>query len=250
MASLKSLLCIFAGLGGFVLLSTPAKPLNTVLPFQTGEKLTYRISWSNIIEAGTAQLAVTACDKANLLKLEMKAMTAPSAAGQYPFSDEFVSYFDTVLHAPSVYEKSFTERKRVVKERVTFSQLHRLATFTNSKNQTKQVPIDLGTQDPVSALYALRSVGLSPGMRVTFPVLDGGTRYWLDAHVIGVELINVKSGNFSAHRVEVNLRTGSGAPGNRQITAWFTSDARRVPVLVSAALPVGAAVVELTGQTP
>jgi hypothetical protein len=37
---------------------------------------------------------------------------------------------------------------------------------------------------------------------------------------------------------------------NRSITVWITTDARRLPVLVSVALPVGAAVIELASVTP
>lgn len=251
MIFLKRLLPIGVGLAGLLLASAPANFLNSNLPFQPGENLTYRISWANIVEAGTAQLNVTSTGGVpSLLKLELRAKPARSMAATYPFSDEFVSYFDSALRAPSHYEKNFKERERVVKERVAFSQFQRTATFTNSKNQSKSLPIELGTQDPVSVLYALRCVGLSPGMQVTLPVLDGGTKYWLDAHVAATELITIKLGSFNAHRVEIGLRKESGAIGNRQITAWFATDAKQSPVLVTVALPIGAAVIELTGQTP
>ncbi len=221
------------------------------LPFRPGESLSYRISWSNIVEAGSAQLRVTAVDgKPNLLRIALKATTSAAVAATYPFSDDFVSYFDTVLRAPSIYEKNFTERKRVVKERITLDQLQGLALFTNSRNQSRRLQIDLGTQDPVSSLYALRSLGLSPGMQVTFQVIDSGNKYWLESRVVGTELITIKLGSFNTHRVEISLRKENGRTGNQSITAWFTTDASRVPVLLSVAMPVGAAVVELTERTP
>ena len=39
------------------LLAVPFSPIDTS-PFQTGERLIYRISWSNFVEAGTAELTV------------------------------------------------------------------------------------------------------------------------------------------------------------------------------------------------
>ena len=240
-----------AGLAWLVLASAVAEPPTGSLPFHAGERLSYRISWSNIVEAGTAELTVTAEEgKPTSLRLQAKALTATAVAASYPFKDDFVSHFDTLSGCPWLYEKNFTERKRVVRDRVTFNQAQRTALFTNSKNQSKQLPIGLGTQDPVSSLYALRSLGFTPGMQVTFPVLDGGIQYALEARVVATELITVKLGSFNAHRVDVRLRRESGALANRSITAWFSTDARRLPVLASVALPVGAAVIELTSVTP
>ncbi len=242
---------ILVGLTGLAHVSVPANSSISGLPFQSGESLTYRVSWANIVEAGTAQLNVTSAPGApNLLRLELRAKPAASMAATYPFSDEFVSHFDSILRAPSLYEKNFKERERSIKERIAFDQARRIATFQNSKKQSKSLPIELGTQDPVSALYALRCLGLSPGVQATFPVLDSGIKYWLEARVTGIELITIKLGSFNAHRVEINLRKESGMIENRQITAWFATNARRLPVLVTVALPVGAAVIELAGQAP
>jgi Protein of unknown function (DUF3108) len=250
MTSLKRILQCWVALMCLLVSAKSATPLDGV-PFQTGEKLTYRISWSNIVDAGTAELAVTPSPKVvGALKLELKAKAAPGVAGTYLFSDDFVSHFDAAFGAPSLFEKNFTEKKRVVKERLELNQLHRFATFTNSKNQSKRIPIELGTQDPVSALYVLRALGLRSGVQVALPVLDGGRLYYLDARVTGSELITTKLGSFGTSRVEISIRRDAVLLSDKKITVWFTTDARRIPVLASVALPIGAAVIELMAQTP
>ena len=247
----KAFFLCAAGLVALVLLSAVVKPPSNGFPFQVGEKLSYRISWSKIVDAGTAELSATAEEgKPNSLRLEARAVTSAAVAANYPFSDDFVSHFDTLTRSPWLYEKNFTERKRVVRDRIAFNQAQRTALFTNSRNQSKQIPIELGTQDPVSSLYALRSLGLTPGMQVEFPVLDGGILYTLEARVVGAELITIKLGSFNAYRVDVRLRRESGALANRSITAWIGTDSRRLPVLASVALPIGAAVIELSGVAP
>jgi hypothetical protein len=248
--SLKGILLCWVTLLCLLVSVELAAPVDGV-PFQTGEKLTYRISWSDIIDAGTAELGVTPSPRiAGALKLEMKAKTAAAVASTYPFADEFVSHFDAAFGAPSLFEKNFTEKKRVVKERLELNQLHRFATFTNSKSQSKRVSIELGTQDPVSALYVLRTLGLRSGVQVALPVLDGGTLYHLDARVSGTELITTKLGSFNTSRIEISIRRDAVLLSDRKITLWLTTDARRVPVLASVALPIGAAVIELMAQTP
>ncbi|MBM3801500.1 MAG: DUF3108 domain-containing protein [Acidimicrobiia bacterium] len=243
---------VCTGFAWLIHTGSAAAPSSTALPFQSGEKLTYRISWSNIVEAGTAELSVGPDEgKPNSLRLQAKAFTVPSVAASYPFKDEFVSHFDTVARAPWLYEENFTERKRIVRDRTVFNQSRGTALFTNSKNQSKQLAIGLGTQDPVSSLYALRSlVGLSPGMQVTFPVVDRGIQYAFEARVVAAELITIKLGSFNTYRVEVSVRRNSAPMPDRSISAWISTDARRLPVLVSVSLPVGAALIELVGATP
>jgi hypothetical protein len=245
----QKLLCGLVLTGVF--LSIQAGANSDGLPFHPGEKLTYRISWSSVLDAGTAQLTVTPSPKiTNALKLELKASTAPAFSSTYSFTDEFVSHFEAGLGAPRLFEKSFVERKRVVREKVAFNQLHRSATYTNSKNESKQVPIELGTQDPVSALYALRILGLRPGLQIVFPVLDNGRLYSIEAKVTGTELITTKLGSFETNRVEISILGSAPKLGEKKVTLWFSTDARRIPVLASVAFPVGAGVIELMAKTP
>src|SRR5437867_1574857 len=58
-----------------------AAPLPQVdnLGFQVGERLTYRISWSNFMQAGTAELTVSpgSSTTANSYRLQLKAISTP-----------------------------------------------------------------------------------------------------------------------------------------------------------------------------
>jgi hypothetical protein len=232
------------------LLALPLAPPDSS-PLQVGEKLTYRISWSNFVEAGTAELSVSSGSStvANSYRLQLKAITTPAISSVYTFKDEFVSFFDAGLGAPTLFEKNFTEKKRTVNEKVAFDQVNRSATFTNSNKQNQTIPIDLGTQDPLSALYAVRSLGLKPGLQVIFPVLDGGKKYLVEIRVTGSDLISTSLGSFNTHRMEVALRREGVSVNDKKVTVWFTNDARKTPVLSSVSLPVGAALIELTSMS-
>jgi hypothetical protein len=229
------------------LLALPLAPADSSA-FQVGERLTYRISWSNFIEAGTAELSVSSGSStvANSYRLQLKAITTPAISGVYTFKDEFVSFFDAGLGAPWLFEKDFIEKKRTIKEKVIFDQVNRSATFTNSNKQTQTIPIDLGTQDPLSALYSVRSLGLKPGLQVIFPVLDGSKSYLVEIRVTGSDLISTSLGSFNTHRMEVALRREGVSVYDKKVTVWFTNDSRKIPVLASVSLPFGAALIELT----
>lgn len=220
--------------------------------FSSGEKLSFRISWSNVMEAGKADLTVSNEDskRKDCLRLVLKAMTSQSLAGVYDFKDEFVSEFDTRLWAPRSFQKNFTEKARVVNERVDFDQVNRYAVLAQSKKAAHKIAIETGTQDPVSALYAMRTIALKPGMMLSFPVMDGGRTFQLEARVVSLELITTKLGSFNSHRTEIRIRPVDSSSGERHIVIWFSNDPRRLPVLATVALPVGAAVIELIARTP
>jgi hypothetical protein len=231
------------------LLAAPLSASDAV-PFQVGEKLHYRISWSNFMEAGSAELTVGPGDQtiANSFRLQLKAGSTPAISSLYSFKDEFTSVFDTNLAAPIQFEKNFVEKKHQIRETITFDQLNRSATV-GSNGKSFRLSIEAGTQDPLSALYAVRGLVMRPGMQVSFPVLDGGRIYQVDIRVTGSDLISTTLGSFSTHRVEAALRHDGVVQAGRRIIIWFTTDARKLPVLASVSLPVGSALIELTSQS-
>jgi hypothetical protein len=221
-------------------------------PFPLGEKLSFRVSWSNVLEAGNADLTVSSGESRSkdVLRLVLQAKTSQTLTGTYSFKDEFVSEFDVKLWAPRSFRKNFTEKTRVVDEKVDFDQLNRYAIVTQSKTGSRKIAIETGTQDPISALYALRTIALRPGMMLSFPVMDGGRTFQLDARVMAQELITTKLGSFNSHRIEVRIRPVDANSSERNIVLWFSNDQRRLPVLATIALPIGAVIIELIARTP
>jgi Protein of unknown function (DUF3108) len=68
--------------------------------------------------------------------------------------------------------------------------------------------------------------------------------------VTGTELITTKLGSFETNRVEISILGSAPKLGEKKVTLWFSTDARRIPVLASVAFPVGAGVIELMAKTP
>jgi hypothetical protein len=220
-------------------------------PFQVGEKLAYRISWSNFMEVGNVELLTSQAgsNAPGTIRLQLKAMTTSAITSVYPFKDEFVSLFDPVLGFPGHFEKNFVERKRTVKETVEFNQFERVATVAAPGKPLRKVPIEWGTQDPLSALYLMRGLGLKPGLQISFPVLDGGKVYQVDLQVTGSDLISIQAGSFNTQRVEVRLRQDNAALTDKRITVWFSTDNRKLPVLVAVNLSFGSALIELISRS-
>ena len=217
------------------------------VPFKVGERLAYRVSWLETLEVGTAELTVTSRDpkKSGAYRLRLDARTTQAVEATYRLNFRCSSIFDLRLGASLEYRKSFEEKKRVVRESIIFNPLGRLAMFVNSKRESQALPIEIGTQDPVSAMYFVRSFGLKPGLRFFFPIVEGGKTYQIDVTVVGTELISIGLGSFSAQRVKAVFRSSAGLLADSKMTFWFTNDRRRVPVLAVVSLPLGSLLVEL-----
>ena len=217
------------------------------VPFKVGERLAYRVSWLETLEAGTAELTVTSRDPKNsgAYRLRVDARTTQAVESSYSLNFRISSIFDLRLGASLEYRKSFEEKKRVVRESIVFNPLGRLAIFVNSKKESQVLPIEIGTQDPVSAMYFVRSFGLKPGLRFFFPIVEGGKTYQIDVTVVGTELISTGLGSFSTQRVKAVFRNSAGLLADSKMTFWFTNDHRRIPVLAVVSLPLGSLLLEL-----
>ena len=218
------------------------------LPFEVGERLAYRVSWAETLEAGTAELRVTSrgSEGSGAYRLVLDAVSTPAMASVYRLQFQGSSLFDPHQGISREYRRSFKENGRTVRDRVVFNPGGGTASYVDSSKQVNQLTIQLGAQDPVSAIYLLRTLGLKPGLRVLFPIVEGGETYEADVRVAGSELISTALGSFAAHRVEAVLRRGGSLLRDKKMTVWFTSDPRRIPVLASVSLPFGSLLVELT----
>lgn len=221
------------------------------LPFEVGERLAYRVSWAEVLEAGTAELRVTSGGSKGLgaYRLALDASSTPAMASVYRLQFQCSSLFDPHQGISREYRRSFKENGRIVRERTVFNPARKTARVVDSSQQVNRLTIQLGAQDPVSAIYLVRTLGLKPGLRVLFPIVEGGETYEADVRVAGSELISTALGSFAAHRVEAVLRRGGSLMRDKKMTFWFTSDTRRIPVLASVSLPFGSLLVELTSAS-
>ena len=229
-------------------LRSGAEARSDPLPFEVGEHLTYRVSWAETLEAGRAELRVTSRDSkgSGAYRLVLEASSTSAMASVYRLQFQCSSLFDADQGVSREYRESFKENGRTVRESLVFNHGGGTASYVNSRKESSQLTIELGTQDPVSAIYLVRSLGLKPGLRLLFPIVEGGEAYQADVTVAGSELISTALGSFPAYRVEAVLRRGGSLLNDRKMTFWFTRDRRQIPVLASVALPFGSLLVELT----
>ena len=227
----------------------PTGPEKAV-PFRPGESLTYDVSWSDYLTAGSATLTVrdkrpSGGSTAYYLVAEGRPTTLMSKLyAVYYKADSLVDAYTLFPQRGSVFSQE-NGRQRMKETR--FDQARRSATFQmrTATTMTQDQPLPGPTHDGLSALTAMRTMTLAPGASSAFSVSDSGYLYRVQAIVAGKEPIKTGLGTAAAWKIVPAVRDAKGQTVGRGMAVWVSDDARRLPLRIEAQLPVGTFVLTL-----
>jgi hypothetical protein len=221
----------------------PARTERAV-PFAVGETLTYDVSWSSYLSAGTA--VTTVKDKRSsggsaAYEIAAEGRTTPLLRHLYTLSYKLDTLLDSVSLLP---QRASTETQEGSRHRVRTTTFDRGAGRAHYEIKTttvvkEDIVIPPQTQDALSAIYTLRAAPLKSGARITMPVTDGGTMYTARFEVGAPERVRVPAGEMSAWKIAAQIANAHGAPEGRHVAIWIADDAKRRPVKLQADLAVG-----------
>ena len=222
----------------------PKPAVEKAVPFQVGETLTYDVAWSNYVTAGTVTTTVKEKKVSNGVPawyVVAEARPTPLVAKLYPLYYKFDTFLDAFTLLPqrgSVYtEEGKRHRYGITRfDRAARKVFWEYQTTTTVKSDFAVAP---DTQDALSAVFALRTLPLKPGDRMTMPVSDNGDTFKATVEVGAAEAVKTASGEVRAIRVKPSIVDAKGAPVGRNVEVWISDDARRLPVKFVAELPVG-----------
>lgn len=224
--------------------SVPA-PAPLPVPFQPGERLTYRITWGPA-EAASAELEILPQQFVaghNAWHFQAKANTIKTTRFIYPLDDQFDSYSDESALDSLQYEMYIREpgknRDRII----------RMNREGKPAPPAPSVRVPAGTRDPLGLVYALRAFDWSKSKETKFPVYDGGKLYEVRARQLSTGgKVSVPKGTYTASRIELRVFERNKEVTTARFWVWLASDAARTPVLIEAELPFGSIRVELVSS--
>jgi hypothetical protein len=227
-----------------------APPAERPVPFRSGETLTFDVSWSQFVTAGTATIAVrekrpSFGSTAYYIVADGRPSSIVSVLYTlYYKADTLLDVFTLLPQRASVYSEEGT-RKRM--KAMRFDQAARRGVFevTTSTTVRKDLTLPPLAQDPLSAIYVLRASPLKLGATFSMPVVNDGTVYRMDAKVVANEVVVSPLGRTSAWKIVPVIFDESGKPTGQALGLWISDDARKLPVKLDADLPVGHFVIVL-----
>jgi hypothetical protein len=243
---LLALAIVIAAANGSPLAQTPAtggRP-DRAVPFRIGETLTYDVSWSTFLVAGTVVTTVKEKKQSadsTAYYLVAEARPTPLLSSLYPLYYKLDTLLDasTLLpHRGSLYTE---EGKRHSVKTTTFDRKARRAFFEHQSTTTAKAdfPIEPSTQDALSVVYVLRTIPLNTGSHLTMPVTDDGAKYTMTIDVAGQERVKTPLGETAGWKAVLALTDERGDAVGRNMAVWISNDARRYPLKMQAELPLG-----------
>jgi hypothetical protein len=214
------------------------------VPFHVGEVLTYDVTWSTYLSAGTATLTVK--DRRPIARggfaYDLVGEGKPSALLDklYHVYYKAESLLDTRALQPSIFTVYSDERGRTKLRTMRFLSSTSIEYEPMASAPPEKYTIPTLSQDPLSAIYVMRAIALKPGQVLVMPVVDGSDIYNAKWQIAAPETVTTGLGPVSAWRLTPTLVDGKGRLiTNRRVTLWMSNDTRKLPVKLQAALAVG-----------
>jgi hypothetical protein len=218
---------------------------------KTGERLTYDISWLNIL-AGTAVMEVQpdgAADETRA-KLVTTAQSRPAISKFFPVDNRVESEVDLRTQLPQ--HMVFHRREGKNKEDIEYTFHHAEGTVTAVRQGTTEtLPIPAGTQDLISCLYYVRNqLPMTPGASLILNVHHDKKNRQVEVRVENLETLEGTWGRVQTAQVVVIMPFKGLFINKGNIRVWFTTDERRIPVRMKAKVIIGAIVADLVDGFP
>ena len=225
--------------------AAPAAPRREIaVPFKVGETLTYDVSWSQFVTAGTAVARVVEKKPSNgstAYTISADGRPIPLVARFYNVyykMDSLLDAFSGLTQWTSTYSE---ERGRKRQTNMRFDRNARRVYYDDLEEpgakQNFAAPVNI--QDGLSTLYSVRGRAFRAGERFSIPVADDGAAYTVDFEVGRPERVRVPFGDVEAWNLKINVLNASKEPVANNTAAWISTDARRLPVKLQSELPIG-----------
>jgi hypothetical protein len=224
----------------FTLISVADKvPPGRGIPFQPGEKLTYRGTWG-IIPAGELTLEVLPKETINGIEAYHFVMITKTNAVVdliYKIRERQDSYVDIGM-THSIFYKKKTESEHPRDESINFNWEKLEATYTNFGKTKPPIHILPGTFDPLGLFYALRLKSLKENSEVYVPLTDGNLNIDVRAIAGKRDVIEIEGKMYDTIEITPNMEMLDKLSkvvkksDHPQLKVWVTADEKKIPIKI------------------
>ena len=212
------------------------------------ETLNYEIvyHWGVIWKhAGDATLSLR--KTSNGYNAQLTGKTRSWADKVYPVRDTLKCTMNASMK-PVRYEKLTHEKDYYARDVVKFSYNYshtsaHCTRYRKSGNTTIDLSAKTQAYDMLSVFYMLRNLDydeLSRNKNYTTVIFSGKEKEYLTINYKGVETIKMRDGSKrKAHRITFKFTQKGGKKSSDDLSAWMSTEADRIPLLLVGKLPVG-----------
>lgn len=202
--------------------------------FDAGETLDFNLSWTRV-SGGAARMTISPIPN-DRYRITSVAKSGAFFSRIFKVRDEIESIVDRSDFSTLQYHKILDERGKKKDELTVIDEARGVAT---RKGETLPVPKPI--YDPLSLIYYIRTLDLSPGQRHEFSVIADGKLYSVRATVLRRETLVTPAGTFQTVVIEPKMESTAGIyrDDQNQLLVWYSDDERKLPVRIRSDLKIG-----------
>ena len=218
------------------------------LPFGPGEKLTYHISWSNILQAGTAVMEVRD-DEGTHGSVRYRIISTANSVGMVAKFYKVADRVESIIERDDLHTIAFrldqNHGKRTKKRYMAFDRSKGTVQVSeDGRHDNYPVPDDV--QDALSSLYYVRTrQDFLVGKPIIVNVHDDGKTWAVEVYTLGREKLKTVLGEIDTIKIKTYPRYEGVFQNKGEIFIWLTDDARKIPVLMKSTISIGTIVTTL-----
>ena len=194
-----------------------------------GEILTYDISWSNIVTAGTATMEIkegTLPDGKQVLRFIVTTHSAGLVDTFYRVNDRLESVFDPGTMQSLKFSLNESHGKKKRRRELVFDHVNKTVISTLNDDPPETLTIPDQTQDALSSLYYLRTRDdFIVGKAIIIQVHDSGKNWSVEVQTLGREKVTTPAGEFATIKVRTFPKYEGVFMNKGEIFIWLTDTA-------------------------
>ena len=234
-----------AALAPFSFPNDEAGSVTRPVPWKSGERLQYRVSWANFVAAGELMLEcqeVSEPGKPRLYRFGVRARSVDWVRTLFlNVNDSYEASVDAETLLPVQAEARLEHGNKLEQSSIRFDHQSRVARLSNGQIR----PLAPNTYDAATLMFILRTLELTTGKTQVVRLLNKETVYTLRAETERTESVRVGQKDYQVTRVAIKQLENDIAQDTLRMRLYLTSDSRRVPVLMTAEPAWGTVRIEL-----
>jgi hypothetical protein len=231
----------------FLLAAIVAATLTATNPlaetFGEGETLDYNLTWLRIT-GGTARMTISPMNgEPALLRITSVAKSSSRFSRIFRVHDQIESVVARGDFSTVKYTKNLDEGGDKATETTTIEE----GVATRMRRKVRKFDVPRPVFDPISVIYYLRMLDLSPGKMHEMTLVADGKLYTVRARVTRRETLETPAGKFETVLVEP-IMEHNGVVRKERLFIWYSDDERRLPVRIRTEVNFGAITATLRGS--
>ena len=228
-----------------LLLMAPLAGAEVRAIFDAGETLDFNLTWTRV-SGGSARMTIAPIPN-DRYRITSVGKSGAFFSRIFKVRDEIESLVDRGDFSTLQYHKVLDERGKKKDELTVIDESRKVAT-----RKGKTIPVPKPIYDPLSLIYYIRTLDLSPGQTHEFPVISDGKLYTLHVIVLRREKLVTPAGTFETVVIEPRMESTAGIYRDDQnrLLLWYSDDERKIPVRIRSELNIGSITATLRAITP